>query len=191
MKLIKLMVKTHLDTGLNYLCKTTKDDPYKYPGSGKHWKKHLKIHGRNIWTNVVFQSYDQEEVTRVALFLSRHWDVVKSRDWANEIDEDGRTGGPLGNTHGLGKLHTEEWKDMMRRKQSVDHIRKRAESKSREWLITHPDGHQEMVRNLNEFCKNNGLHHSAMIEISQGKRKQHKGYIVRRTDARSVYKQTA
>lgn len=41
--MIHLYIKTHNTTGLKYFGKTTKD-PYKYLGSGKHWRAHLKIH---------------------------------------------------------------------------------------------------------------------------------------------------
>jgi hypothetical protein len=39
---IYLYVKTHNNTGMKYLGKTTKPDPHKYPGSGKRWTRHLK-----------------------------------------------------------------------------------------------------------------------------------------------------
>ncbi len=42
------MVKTHSVTGMRYLCKrvTTSDSKaISYNGSGKYWKRHLKVHG--------------------------------------------------------------------------------------------------------------------------------------------------
>ena len=54
------MLKTHLITGLNYLCYTTKGNPYKYKGSGKRWKNHLKRHGNKIG-NYVIGVYNTED----------------------------------------------------------------------------------------------------------------------------------
>lgn len=34
-----LMLKTHKVSGIKYLCKTSKQDPYKYCGSGKIWRE--------------------------------------------------------------------------------------------------------------------------------------------------------
>ena len=55
-KYLYLMVKTHIVTGLKYLCKrvTTSDSKaISYKGSGKYWKNHLKIHGKNINTEIL------------------------------------------------------------------------------------------------------------------------------------------
>jgi hypothetical protein len=39
-----LMVKTHNQTSLKYFCKTVKNNPLTYLGSGKYWTRHLKAH---------------------------------------------------------------------------------------------------------------------------------------------------
>lgn len=52
--MIYLYVKTHNETNLKYFGKTIRDDYEKYSGSGKHWKSHLKKHGNNIKTVLVF-----------------------------------------------------------------------------------------------------------------------------------------
>ena len=44
MTIYYLYVKTHRITGLKYLGKT-KQDPYKYRGSGVYWTSHIKKHG--------------------------------------------------------------------------------------------------------------------------------------------------
>lgn len=41
-KEITLYIKIHNVTGLKYFGKTTKNNPEKYTGSGKHWKRHIK-----------------------------------------------------------------------------------------------------------------------------------------------------
>jgi hypothetical protein len=55
-KHLYLMIKTHQITGLKYLCKrvTTSDvKAISYKGSGKYWKNHLKVHGKNINTEIL------------------------------------------------------------------------------------------------------------------------------------------
>jgi hypothetical protein len=83
---------------------------------------------------------------------------------------DGGEGAPLGNTYAKGHSF----------KRTAEHNRRHLEAMSKEWLVTHPDGHQELIKNLNEFCKNYGLDSGHMCRVSQGRLKQHKGYIVRR-----------
>lgn len=87
-----LYVKVHNTTGLKYLGKTTQD-PYSYDGSGQHWKLHLKKHGRNVTTVWAHKYNSQDLLKEEALFFSRVYDVVNSKEWANKIVEDGATGG--------------------------------------------------------------------------------------------------
>lgn len=90
-----LIVKQHNKTGKLYFHKTTRLNLVEtYSGSGKYWKKHLKKHGNdwtNIWISDVFNNKD--DLTEFALFFSEFFDVVKSREWANEIPENGLDGG--------------------------------------------------------------------------------------------------
>jgi hypothetical protein len=87
-----LYVKIHNSTGLKYLGKTVQD-PYSYNGSGKHWKSHLKKHGKNVTTLWACKYNNQEILREEALFFSKVYDVVNSKEWANIMIEDGATGG--------------------------------------------------------------------------------------------------
>jgi hypothetical protein len=49
------------------------------------------------------------------------------------------------------------------------------------WEINCPDGRVEIVESLTDFCKQNGLSQGNMTEVSNGKRKQHRGYSCKRT----------
>lgn len=86
MNIYYLYVKTSLNTGLKYLG-YTKKNPYVYKGSGKYWQRHLKKHGDNVWTNIVHQSSDINEIKNMGVYLSEKWDVVASDAWANLIVE--------------------------------------------------------------------------------------------------------
>ena len=48
--------------------------------------------------------------------------------------------------------------------------------KSKKYLVTHPDGTEEIVHGLSEWCRIHGLHKQGLIPVAQGKYKQYKGY---------------
>ena len=85
---IYLYVKTHRKTGLKYLGKTEKN-PHKYRGSGKYWKKHLRIHGYEIDTEILRECQSDEELREWGLYYSELWQVVESDKWANLKEEAG------------------------------------------------------------------------------------------------------
>lgn len=90
---IYLYVKTHNKTGLKYLGKTERD-PFLYKGSGTYWKKHIKTHGDDIHTEIIFQSNSKDEIREQGLYYSTLWNIVESKDWANfrpEIGDGGDT----------------------------------------------------------------------------------------------------
>ena len=91
--MIRLMIKTHNVTELKYLCVSTKDDYLNYPGSGVKWRNHLKHHGFNFSTVVLYESQVRNDIFKsMCLYYSRLYDVVNSDEWANLIMEDGNTG---------------------------------------------------------------------------------------------------
>ncbi len=90
--MIYLYVKTHNITGLKYLGKTKSKDPVAYRGSGLRWTRHIKKHGYDVTTYVIFQSEDPEEIKQMGLHYSRLWNVVESEEWANLREESGDGG---------------------------------------------------------------------------------------------------
>lgn len=88
---IYLYVKTHNVTGLKYLGKTT-GDPFTYKGSGKYWKRHIKKHGYDVTTEIIFQTNDKEEFKRFSTEYSIKYNIVESQEWANLTLESGDGG---------------------------------------------------------------------------------------------------
>jgi hypothetical protein len=86
-----LYKKTHRKTGLQYLGKT-KQDPYEYKGSGKHWSAHVNKHGNDVTTEVLLETEDHNEITKMGLYYSELWNVVESKEWANLKVEQGDGG---------------------------------------------------------------------------------------------------
>jgi hypothetical protein len=81
--------------GLKYLGKTTKNDPFKYLGSGNRWKLHLKKHKfsySDIKTVILYQSFNQNDITIMGLFYSEWFNIVETSNWANLTPECGTNG---------------------------------------------------------------------------------------------------
>lgn len=89
---IYLYLKTHNKTGLKYLGKTKKPDPHKYEGSGVVWQKHIKKHGYDVKTEILFESDDPELFKKIALEYSHKLNVVESKEFANLTHEMGDGG---------------------------------------------------------------------------------------------------
>ena len=89
--IIYLYVKTHRQTGLKYLGQTTQD-PYKYKGSGKYWKNHIKTHDNDVETIILRECKNRPESKEFGLYYSELWNVTDSEEWANLKPENGRDG---------------------------------------------------------------------------------------------------
>ena len=85
-----LLLKEHKITGLKYLCyhNGTRENCFKYNGSGKYWTAHLKKHGYKISTIILETKDTKEELIEYGLKYSKLWDVVNSKNYANLINED-------------------------------------------------------------------------------------------------------
>jgi hypothetical protein len=89
--MIYLYLKTHNKTGLKYLGKT-EQDPFKYKGSGVRWLKHIKKHGYDVTTEILFETEDREELREVGIQYSESWDIINSSNFANIMLESGDGG---------------------------------------------------------------------------------------------------
>lgn len=85
------MIKTHNITKLKYLCKTILEGKRfnEYVGSGKYWLNHIKAHGNNISTEIIYETDDFENFKKFAIDKSIEYDVINSSEWANLILEGG------------------------------------------------------------------------------------------------------
>lgn len=102
---IYLYLKTHNKTGLKYLGKTENNDPHHYQGSGIIWQRHIKKHGYDVTTEILFESNDPEIFKKVALEYSEKLNVVDSKEFANLVHEMGN-----GGANNLGRNFSESWK---------------------------------------------------------------------------------
>lgn len=102
-----LLVLTHNVTGMKYFCKTTRlKNLHWYKGSGLYWKRHMKVHGRDISAGVLGLYYDQDRCVSAALKFSAENNIVADEGWANFIPENGLNGAGAGElNHRYGKPH--------------------------------------------------------------------------------------
>jgi hypothetical protein len=92
-----LYIKQHSITGMKYFGKTSKVDPYKYNGSGKYWKRHIKKYGKEyIETLWISEPYFNTSISEFALNFSIEYNIIESKEWANLKLENGLDGGSFG-----------------------------------------------------------------------------------------------
>lgn len=100
MSIYTLYIKTHNKSGLKYLGQT-KQDPFKYKGSGDLWLAHISQYGNNTTTEILLQTSSKEERNYWGRYYSRLWNVVGAMDdygnkiWANKIPETGGGGATI------------------------------------------------------------------------------------------------
>lgn len=108
-----LYIKTHNITGLKYLGYTSNKNPYRYKGSGLYWKNHLKKHGSDITTEIVYESENLVDIQQKGREYSEKHSVVESSEWANLKPETG-IGGAIKGIN-IGRLHSETTKQKISR----------------------------------------------------------------------------
>ena len=120
--MIYLYIKTHNITKKKYLGQTIQN-PFKYKGSGIRWLNHIKKHGYDVTTEIIFETEDKEELKEKGLYYSKLYNIVESEEWLNLIEESGECGFRGGH-------HSEEYKRIkseVRKKYFEEHPEKRQE----------------------------------------------------------------
>lgn len=164
---IYLCIKTHRKTGLKYLCKTIRTDYDRYSGSGKYWKNHLRVHGKDFDTELLRECSSEQELKEWGIYYSNLWNIVESDEWANLKPEEGDGGdpGPIGRAKisesKIGKKHSIEQnnnksKRQLGTKKSQSWLEKRVGMKyqrrktKNEWTYV-GDNHWNTDKRLYEF----------------------------------------
>jgi hypothetical protein len=95
--MIYLYLKIHNKTGMKYLGKTVSNNPEYYTGSGKLWKRHISKYGYDVKTVILLASECPKEIKETGLFFSKLFNIVKSKDFANLMEETGDGGNTFTN----------------------------------------------------------------------------------------------
>ena len=89
-----LYIKQHTITGMLYFGKTQGKNPNKYNGSGTYWKKKKKKYGKDKIETLWFCLFcDEDDIVNFAMNFSISNNIIQSKLWANQINEDGLNGG--------------------------------------------------------------------------------------------------
>lgn len=65
---------------------------------------------------------------------------------------------------------------MFRKKQSNTTIERKVKKLSKKWMVTFPDGHSEIIKNIKEFCRDKGFGPSQLYNVAYGNQKSCHGY---------------
>lgn len=57
-----------------------------------------------------------------------------------------------------------------------------AQAQAGTYIVTYPDGHEETITNLSQFCRDHGLHNALAVKVAKGKRGHTGGYKFRYPD---------
>lgn len=63
---------------------------------------------------------------------------------------------------------------------SSEHIQNRTNAQAKTYSVTSPEGVEMIIKNLNKFCRENGLGSAAMCDVASGRHPSHKGWKCRR-----------
>lgn len=80
------------------------------------------------------------------------------------------------NPRDLSYMQTEDYKRKCRKSKPQGHGEKIAKTIAHNWIITNPAGKQEIIFNLQKFCRDNNLAAGNLYKTLKGTIKQHKGF---------------
>lgn len=82
----------------------------------------------------------------------------------------------LNNPIDLSYTKTEEYRNKLRKPKKAGHGQKVAAAHAHNWKITFPDGHIEIVNNMQQFCRQTGLSPGNLYKTVTGKIRKHRGF---------------
>lgn len=157
-----LYVKQHNVTGLKYLGYTSKPDAHGYRGSGKHWRKHIQVHGYDVTTEIIGVFVSHDDLREAGFHYSKLWNVVGSPEWANLMEETGEGGAP-------GRKDTKEQR--IRKREA--HLGKKLSAQQRRQMSKAQLGNQSGKGNLGK--KFSEEHRNNLSLAKKGRPSKNKG----------------
>ena len=150
-----LYVKTCNHCGKKYFGKTTENNPYKYRGSGVHWKRHLKKHKCSYTTEIIGCYENKLDLVAEALVFSTIYNIVESDEWFNLCVENGLDGAVCGENNPMyGKTHSEE----IRKKISELHKGKKLTEKHKKKISESIKGKKNPMFGKDRKGEKNGMY---------------------------------
>ena len=180
-----LYKKTHKTTNLKYLG-FTKNNPYKYKGSGVRWLLHLAKHGYTVDTEILFETTDKHELENKGVYYSSIWNIVESNEWANMKPETGDGGG----VSGMNKGKTRPIEHCAAMRAGWDRIKQNGytpwnkgqtgfKGPCRSIILVSPSGEEYLYESLKAGCKEQSLIYTKMSSVNSGKLPHYKGWTTK------------
>jgi hypothetical protein len=168
---------TSVDAGYNREYLNRHNGSKNFTQSGKHPSRETlnKLSKSTSGENNGFFGKNHSEET-LKIMKENH------RDYSGENHPQFGKTGEL--SHNYGKKHTEEALKLMSIAQSGENHPAfgkfgKDNPKSKKYIITSPDGHEEIIIGLVQFCKEHKLLHSMMYLVVKNKRKHHHNFKCR------------
>ena len=157
-----------------------------------HFHKALKKYGKDVFIwEIIEQCQSKQELDDMEFHYIKQYDSFKN-GYNMTLGGEGTIGRVCDASVRLkisnskkGTLASEETRAklsrMHRGKTKLEaHVKNVANSVSRYWEITYPDGNIITIRNLEEFCRNNNLLPSGLAHVAYGRRAHYKGFKCRK-----------
>lgn len=158
--------------GRRYIgCRSCKCDPSEdnYMGS-------FKDRSYKPTKKTILQTFDSRaDALAYEIYLHDLYDVARNPEFANRAKQTSTKF----STHGMsigaeGGLKTKELKlGIFNPNFRPGHHAKK------EFIVTFPNGNEERILGLRDFCRKHGLHHQNLGQVAKGKISQHKGFRCR------------
>lgn len=107
----------------------------------------------SIWPN----GYNQCRANSLDEIAIQKMSETKKRQWLELDEEEKKRRVEILRKANIGKPQSENQK------------KKAAEANQKEWLITHPDGKQEKIVNLEKYCRDKGWNRNGQSNLVRGK----------------------
>lgn len=113
--------------------------------------------------------------------------IIRDEEWSRKQRESQPKKFGLDNPF-YNKRHNVETKEIMSikkqgenhpmfgKKQSNTTIERKVKKLSKKWMITFPDGHSEIIKNIKEFCRDKDFDPSQLYNVAYGNQKSCHGY---------------
>lgn len=181
-----LYIKQHTITKLKYFGKTIQD-PHIYQGSGVYWTNHLKKHGYAV-TTTWCQLFDNEQsLIEYALNFSKSNNIVESKEWANLMLENGKTGGTIQITDKgrqkisdskKGKARPQNVVDALSKPKTAAHKKNIGIANRQEWVVTDVSTNVGVtVDSLKDWCNGKSFNYQMVLRFAH-KNSPYKGFAV-------------
>ncbi|MDD4242702.1 MAG: NUMOD3 domain-containing DNA-binding protein [Bacilli bacterium] len=119
------------------------------------------------------------------MFGKTHTEESKQKNRESQLGELSFMWGKIGKNHpSYGSKRTEYERELQSKRQMGENNPNygnvgKSNPLSKKYIITFPDGHEEIIIGVKNFCRKNELSSTCMSLIAKGKRKHHKGFKCR------------